>query len=155
MKKILFRVGLIIGLTMLFCSCSVNEENNEDAAKDVAYPLTIDDWRDVAGNYETYFEKPSIRSQQILEDCFYSVVVNVTEEEYIAYIDNLTAKYPNNMTAYYSVDGDGYPMNTFYGETEDGAYRLTANLSYNEYIDKDSLAFTISCDKIIEETEGE
>lgn len=155
MKKVLLKTILVAALVMLFCSCSVNEENTDNTTKDTVYPLTINDWRDIAGNYETYFQKPSIRSQQMLEDCFYSVIVNVTEEEYTAYIDDLTAKYPNNMTAYYSVDNEGYPMNTFYGETEDGLYRLTANLAYSEYIDKDSLTFTISCDKIIEETEGE
>ena len=157
MKKILWRTLVVIAMMLLLCGCSTTTKTAEEKVMSNG-PSGIEDWKTIMGNYESYFQNCSIRSQQVLDDCFFATLSGVTEDEYKAFINEITTQYPNNMAVYYGTepDDESRPLNTFYGETEDGLYSLTVGLCYNEYVDKDSLLFSISCNKnTIEETKGE
>lgn len=136
------------------CGCGSNNSdgtNDKKADKGIesvmqAGPTTMDEWKIIMLDYESYFEHENINSQSSQSNACYVSMTNVTEDEFRSFIDEAAKIYSKDTYSNFTTDTDGKPLCGFYGDTPDGKYKLIAGLVYNEYIDEDSLICNISCE---------
>jgi hypothetical protein len=153
MKKIIGVLCAVIFICAGFCGCGSTDSTSttdKKADKEVeammqAGPTTMDEWKVVMLNYESYFKDGTYISQSNDSDSCYITMANVTEDEFRAFVDEVIKTYSKDTFSDFSTDVDGKPLCGFYGDTPDGKYKLSASLYYNEYIYEDSLICDISC----------
>lgn len=153
MKKIIGVMCAVIFIFAGLCGCGSTDSaggNDNKANKEIesvmqAGPTTMDEWKIVMLDYESYFKEGKFISQSNDSDSCYITMANVTEDEFRAFVDEVIKTYSKDTFSDFSTDVDGKPLDGFYGDTPDGKYKLSASLYYNEYIYEDSLICDISC----------
>lgn len=151
MKKI---IGIMCAVVFIFaglCGCGSNNSdgtNDKKADKGIesvmqAGPTTMDEWKIVMLDYESYFKEGIFISQANDSDGCYITMKGVTEDEFKAFVDEAAKTYSKDMASSFRTDSEGNPMAGFYGETPDGKYTLSTNFYYSEY--DECLILTMNC----------
>lgn len=151
MKRI---IGIMCAVIFIFaglCGCGSTDSdgtNDKKANKEIesvmqAGPTTMDEWKIIMLDYESYFKEGTFISQTNDSDGCYITMKGVTEDEFRVFVDEAAKTYSKDMASSFRTDSDGNPMAGFYGETPDGKYTLSTNFYYSEY--HEFLILTMSC----------
>lgn len=151
MKKIIGVMCAVIFICAGLCGCGSTDStgaNDNKANKEIesvmqAGPTTMDEWKIVMLDYESYFKEENFISQSNTSDACYTTMTDVTEEEFKTYVDAVAKIYSNDMMTNFGTDSDGHPRDSFYGETPDGKYTLSAQFRYRD--SQESLVCVLSC----------
>lgn len=151
MKKFIGVMCAVIFMFAGLCGCGSADStsaNDNKANKEIesvmqAGPTTMDEWKIVMLNYESYFKEGTFISQYNTSDGCYISMDNVTEEEFRAFVDETAKTYSKDMFSNFSTDSGGNPYDRFYGETPNGKYKLSVYLFYSK--DDEALFCNINC----------